>query len=120
MVNWCVSLVSFPPPLSWAVTETVAEPKALGAGVKVSVPPEEIAGWTENSASLLLLTWKLTVWPASLGPAEMAVAHAALYAPESSFTVTSPPATKLGGSLTGMTVMLTSAVSVPPLPSEAV
>src|SRR5829696_10070882 len=89
MVNSCVALVSFPPlavpPLSWANTVTVAVPKALGAGVKVSVPPEEIAGWTENRALLLLVTWKVTVWPASsAGPGEMLVAHVASYAPERS------------------------------------
>ncbi len=41
-------------------------------------------------------------------------------APASSKTVRSGPAVKLGASLTGLTVMVTVAVSVPPVPSAIV
>src|SRR5690349_13231113 len=48
----------------------------------------------------------------------MFVAHAALYAPESSLTVTLPPPVNDGGSLTAFTVMVKvwpALVSTPPL-----
>ena len=46
-----------------AVTRTpkVALPFSFGAGVKVRVPVEEIAGWTEKSAVLLLVREKVRV-----------------------------------------------------------
>ncbi len=44
------------PPLSWAMTVTVAEPFLLAAGVNVSVPFSAMAGCTENSAVALLAT----------------------------------------------------------------
>ena len=53
-------LVSTPPlavpPLSWATTVTVALPKALAAGVKVSVPLVLIAGWALKRLLLLFVT----------------------------------------------------------------
>ena len=61
-----------------------------------------MAGWLENRALLSLVTSKFSVW-VSLGPAEIAVAHATLCAPESSFTVWLAPAVKLGSSLTEAT-----------------
>ncbi len=48
------------PPLSWAITVTVATPKALTAGVKLSVPWASIAGWTPKMALLSFVTRKLT------------------------------------------------------------
>ncbi len=45
------------PPLSCAITVTVAEPLALVAGVKVSVPSAAMAGWVEKSPVLSLPTW---------------------------------------------------------------
>src|SRR5436305_1186965 len=106
------------PPLSCSETVTVAEPFAFGAGVKVSTPAGEIDGCALNRALLLLATMKWTVCPASFGPAEMAVAHAAEYAPLSSSTATLPPAVKLGASLTPVTWMVKvtfAEVSAPPL-----
>src|SRR5919206_10709 len=87
-------------PLSLAVTLMVADPLALAAGVKVSVPSAATAGWVENRPLLLLVTLKWTVWLDSLaGPADMAVAHPEkLCAPASSATVLSGPLVKLGAS----------------------
>ncbi len=58
------------PPLSCTSTDTVAEPKALVAGVKVSVPPTSIVGWTLNSAVLLLTTLnpRIVSLPSFAGP----------------------------------------------------
>src|SRR5437667_25447 len=107
------------PPLSESVTVAVALPFALGAGVKLSTPVAEIDGCTLEGARVWLEGWKWTVWPpSSAGPAEMAVAHAAEYAPESSLTVTLPPPVNDGASLTAVTVMVKVCgveVSAPPL-----
>ena len=55
-----VVLVSTPPPavppLSWATTVTVAVPKALAAGVKVSVPFVPMAGWALKRLLLSFVT----------------------------------------------------------------
>ena len=63
-VKVCGALVSTPPlavpPLSMAVTVTVATPGVL-PGVKVSVPSLAIAGWVVKRALLLLLTWNASV-----------------------------------------------------------
>ena len=58
------------PPLSWAMTVTVALPLAFAAGVKVSVPPALRVGWLLKSAVLLLFTTRLVMlWLDSLaGP----------------------------------------------------
>ena len=62
---------------------------------------------------MLPVTTKLTVWPASLGPAEIAVAQpATVWAPASSSTVWSAPFVKTGASLTGLTVSETVAVAL--------
>ena len=47
------------------------------------------AGLTEKSAALVLfVTWNVSVWPPSFGPAEIAVAHGlTVCAPAFSFTV---------------------------------
>src|SRR5437867_1555642 len=73
IVNVWGGLLSTPPlavpPLSWSCTVTVAVPLALEAGVYVSVPLAEINGCTANSALLLLVTRKFTVWADSFaGP----------------------------------------------------
>ncbi len=125
IVNVCVALVSSPPfavpPLSLRKTETVADPFALVAGVKVSTPVGETAGCTAKSALLSLETLKVTVWPDSLaGPALIEVAQAALCGPESSFTVTLPPEAKLGASLTALIVIVTVAAAEVLAPSLAV
>src|SRR5205814_2169231 len=92
MVKVCGAELSTPPltvpPSSWRVTVTVALPLASGAGYKTIIRSAD-AGWTPQRAALVLpVTVKFTVWPHSFaGPAEMAVAQAALYAPESSSTV---------------------------------
>ena len=79
IVKVCGALAFVPPlatpPLSWAMTVTVAVPLELAAGVKVSVPDALTAGWTLNSPLLLFVTVKLTVCvDSSTGPAEMLVA----------------------------------------------
>src|ERR1044072_50507 len=124
IVKVWMALVSTPPlavpPSSWIWTETVAEPLALAAGVKESVPLAPTAGWLENRPVLSLETMKLTVWPLSLaGPLEIEVAQPEmLWAAASSFTVWFAPLTKLGTSFTGFTVMVKvwmALVSTPPL-----
>ncbi len=65
------------PPSSERVTDTVADPLASGAGVKVRSPlASSIEGWTKNSPLVSLVTAKVTVWVAasSVGPAEIEVA----------------------------------------------
>src|SRR6185436_15687346 len=86
---------------------TVALPLLLLAGVKLSVPADETAGWAENSALLSLLTVKVRVWPLSLlGPALTAVAQpVTLAAPESSLTVWLAPLVNDGASLTAVTAI---------------
>src|SRR5687767_2114093 len=121
MLLVCGADVSAPPPLSCAVIVIVAEPFASSAGVNVSVPFDETAGCVEKSALLLFVTVKVTVCPdSSAGPGEIDVAQFVnVCAPESSLTVTVGPARNDGGSLTGLMVIDTVAVSVPPLPSLA-
>jgi hypothetical protein len=77
------------PPVSWAVTVTVALPVAL-PGVKVSVPLTAIAGWALKRALLVFVRVKLTVCAdSSAGPAEMLVAKLLwLCAPAFGATVT--------------------------------
>src|SRR5437016_10252964 len=80
-------------------------------------------------ALVLPVTMNEIVWPASLGgPTEMLVAQLATdCAPASSRTVWSGPLVKLGGSLTGLTVIVAVAVVAlkaevglaPPLLTEA-
>src|SRR5436189_281050 len=126
MVKVCAGLVSTPPlavpPLSVSFTETVllpdrpaagvyvrvpvaALPNLLAAAVKLNVPVPDTAGARENSVGFELpMMLKLTVWAASSeGPGEIAVAHGAEYAPESSKTVTVPPEVNVGASLTALT-----------------
>src|SRR3954447_7619586 len=71
-----------------------------------------------NRLLLSLVTTKLTAWPVSLGPAEIAVAHGnAPSAPASSETFCGGPATNDGASLTGFTEIVavwTELVSDPP------
>ncbi len=106
------------PPSSLSVTVTVDDPLASTSGVKESVPSRGLIwGDWENRPLLVLDT--LNVKPSlSPGPAEMFVAQVALYAPESSLTVTLPPLVNVGASLTLVTVMVNWAdveVSTPPL-----
>src|SRR5438874_2470455 len=122
MVKVTAAEVSTPPlavpPLERRIAVTVAVPFALGAGVKLSTPVAEIDGCALKSALLSFEAWKVAVCDASFGPAEMAVAQAAEYAPESSLTVTLPPDVNDGASLTAVTVMVkvcTAEVSAPPL-----
>ena len=71
-----------------------------------------MAGWAEKRVLLSLVRLKLSVCPdSSVGPAEIPVAQPAMVcAPESSSTAWSAPLTKLGASLTGLTVIDTVAV----------
>src|ERR1043165_2074567 len=114
-VTWIVKVIgadmSLPPfavpPSSCSVTVTMASPFAFGAGANVSTPAGEIDGCTLKRALLLFVAVNETVCvDSSGGPAGAVVAHAALYAPESSITVTSPPLVNDGASLTAMTVMV--------------
>jgi hypothetical protein len=79
MVNVTASLVSSPPfavpPLSESETVTVAVPNWFGAVVNVSRPVASMDGCTANRPLLLLETLKVSVCPASPGPASMPVAH---------------------------------------------
>src|ERR1044071_8115728 len=123
MVKVCGAEVSTPPlavpPSSCAVTVTVAVPFASAATVNVSTPVEEIDGCALKRLLLLLLVLNETVCDDSFaGPALIAVAHAAEYAPESSFTVTLPPLVNDGASFTLFTVIVNVCdgdVSSPPL-----
>src|SRR5262249_25895071 len=126
IVKLCGALVSTPPfavpPSSWRSTVMVALPKALAAGVKESVPVGETAGPAPKRAAFVLpVTWKATVWLASLGPGERAVAHDWLGAPLSSSPVTLPPRVKDGASLTWVTVIVAvvPVLRPPPLASVA-
>jgi hypothetical protein len=76
-------------------------PEAATVGVKESTPAGLSCGAALNSALLLHTTAKLTVWPASPGPAEMLLAQALLNAPELSATVMLlSPLVKEGASFT--------------------
>ena len=72
IVNCCgapvLSLGASFGPLSDTITVTVAVPLAPGAGVKVSFPLASMAGWTLNSAGLLVVTRYVGVWLASSVP----------------------------------------------------
>ncbi len=77
-------------------------------------------GCTLNRLELLLLTVNDSVWAlSSLGPVRMLVANMFTdCAPASSLTVWSPPTTKLGTSLTAVTLIANvwaAEVSAPPL-----
>ena len=61
IVKVLASEVLSPPPLSCAVTVTVAVPKRSVAGVKVSLPLPSIAGCAENKALLLFVTLNVKV-----------------------------------------------------------
>ena len=123
--KFCGALVSTPPfavpPVSTATSVIVADPKALAAGVYVSVPLAATAGAAENRAAFVLpVTLKLTVCPASFaGPWPIAVAHPTkVWAPASSSMLWSAPFVKLGASLTVFTVIVKLCVgelSTPPL-----
>src|SRR6185437_5904285 len=97
----------------------VAEPLAFGAGVKVKRPVASITGWAMNRALLSLEIVVLSVWPASSGPPPgPVIAKPAIdCVPASSLTVTvgSGLGATVGGSFTGSTVMVTSAVPVAPV-----
>jgi hypothetical protein len=73
----------------------------FAAVVNVSTPAVSMAGADANSAAFaeLQLSVNASGW-VSPGPAEMLVPQAALYAAESSATVTMGPGVKLGGSFT--------------------
>jgi len=78
---------------------------AFTAGVKVSVPDDDIEGCAEKSVILLLVTLKVRVCSASGSPSLIAVAHPeTVWAPASSATVWFPPLAKDGGSFTAVTV----------------
>jgi hypothetical protein len=91
--------VSPPAICSVKVTEQSVDPDASAAGVKLRTPATESLGATANSAGVLQLTVNAR-GSDSPGPAEILVAQAALYAPESSAIATRGPAVKLGGSFT--------------------
>ena len=78
MVNVLVLLSEPPsamPPLSCAITVTVAAPKVLAAGVNVSVPLSATLGGTLNNAALSLLVVTLvTLWPDSFAEPAVKVA----------------------------------------------
>ena len=65
IVKVVLGLVSTPPlvvpPLSTRATETSADPVTLLAGVKVSAPLGDMAGWVANNPLLLLLIWNVSV-----------------------------------------------------------
>ena len=108
------------PPSSTRTTSIVAEPVASAAGVNETVPSSATEGAAANSpGSELPTTAKLIAWPDSeTGPALIPVAHDAECEPESSSTVTSPPETNEGASLTPSTVTendIVTDVSTPPL-----
>ena len=86
------------------------------------MPLAATAGWTLNSAVLSLVTVNESVWPASsAGPADRPVAQfVTVWAPASSSTAWFDPLVNEGASLTCVTVIVTCAVSLPPLPSEIV
>ena len=93
MENDCAALVftlgDVFDPESTALTDTVVEPLASAAGVKVNVPSAATAGCTENNAVLVAVTVNDTDCVDSLlGPAKIDVAQPLMdAAPESSFTV---------------------------------
>jgi hypothetical protein len=87
---------------SVSVTVQLAVPNLSALGVKLRRPVVFTAGATANRlAPELQLTVKAN-GSDSPGPEEMLVAQAALYAPESSATVTAAPAVKEGGSFTAI------------------
>ena len=97
MVNVCAAAASTPPfavpPLSASVTVTVATPNASAAGVKLSSPPDEIAGCTRKREGSLATAVKSTAWLLSPGAALTALAQPATScAGASSLTATFKPA----------------------------
>src|SRR5688500_12266923 len=110
MVNVCGGLVSPPfsavPPLSCARTVTSDVPVAFSAGVKVSVPVDEVAGLEANNEGLVTSTRKSTIWPASFGgPGLMFVAQLGWEKrPELRATRIFGPAVKLGGIFPNRTI----------------
>ena len=97
MAKVCAALVFTPPlavpPSSTATTDTVAEPKALAAGVKVSVPLASTAGWALKIALLVLVTVKLTFCEGSF--AKMLVATLAMLCAPASSKISTEKAAKV-------------------------
>ena len=97
-------------------------PFALAAGVYVRSPVvSSMSGCTLNRPGLKGVSVNVSVWPIS-PPALIEVAKAAtVCGPASSRTVWSGSAgsSKLGGSLTSVTVTVKTSSKVPPLPSSA-
>ncbi len=109
-----------PPSLSTRRTVISADPLASGAGVKVRVPTGLSAGPADSSAGAVLpTTSKATVWLPSRGPALASPIQWTYSAgpPSSSAHTVVAGRVKVGGSLSGVTVMVkvTGAdVSTPP------
>ena len=121
MVKVFVALSTPPlsvPPLSCAMTVTVAVPIAFKAGVKVSVPPLS-AGCALKSEVLSLLTPRFVMlWLDSLaGPVVMVAKVPKLAAPLSCSTTTFEAKVMTGASFTGTKLMVKVLVarSTPPL-----
>ena len=121
MVKTWAELVSTPPlavpPSSWRVAHTLVLPLASAAGVKVSTPAALNPGWPENRGLSSLVRVKASDCPVSstavTGPGRMVVAQPGMTCgPASSNTVWSGPAANSGGSLTGVMVTVSVAVSV--------
>jgi hypothetical protein len=110
------------PPLSESTTVIVAAPFALAAEVQESVPLLLIAGSALKRVGLLFeVTENVRVWPASLGPGEIPLAHpGTLCAPMSSSAVCALPAVNSGASFTDVTPIVTSAGAEDNAPSLAV
>src|SRR6185436_16795800 len=111
------------PPLSRRRMVTFADPVVPATGVNVSVPLELTAGWTLKRPGLVFpVTSNVSVWADSFAePALMPVAQPAKdAAPAELSAVTVGPQEKLGGSLTGLTVIVTVAVFEVLEPSLAV
>src|SRR5665213_1023942 len=111
IVNVCGALVLCPPlavpPLSTAITVTVAIPLELAVGVKVSVPLAAIDGCPENKALLLFVTVNDTDCDASSGGPGLMFVRKLLNVlkPLFSNTVTFVPSVNDGGWFTGMIVI---------------
>src|SRR5665213_2067544 len=110
IVNVCGALVFWPPlavpPLSTAITVTVATPFELAVGVNVNVPVGLMAGCTANRALLLLLTMSVTDCAASSGGPGLMFVRKPLneLRPLFSNTATFVPSVNEGGWFTGMIV----------------
>src|SRR5581483_2842771 len=90
------------------VTVAVCTAGSSAAGVNDSVPLESMLGCDENSALLSFDVRNVSVWPDSLGgPAERLVAQPVnTWGPSFSNADSSGPRVKLGGWLTGCSVMV--------------